>query len=214
MRQYRWRNTKYSNWRWANFQMQVTLRTKFYIWSSNQLHWHCEIYTSSCVSSRSKTDKIRVVFDAGAKYNKTCLNKHLLKGPDLLNNLFSMLMRFRLGECAAVGDIEQMLGKHVRERVYVSHGEDHLTKTWHDFQMAKHLLGKIDSSCCANYALKKTTIDNVNSNPSIRRTIENDFYMDDFLKSHSSVSYLTDTAKSVMLLLTARTLSANFHPLK
>ena len=40
-----------------------------------------------------------------------------------------MLMRFRLGECAAVGDIEQMLGKHVRERVYVSHGEDHLTKT-------------------------------------------------------------------------------------
>ena len=47
--------------------------------------------------------------------------------------------------------------------------------------MAKHLLGKIDSLCCANYALKKTAINNVDSNPTIRRTIENDFYMDDFL---------------------------------
>ena len=80
--------------------------------------------------------------------------------------------------------------------------------------MAKHLLGKIDSLCCANYALKKTAINNVDSNPTIRRTIENDFYMDDFLKSHSFISYLTGTTKSVILPLTARILSANFHPLK
>ena len=61
-----------------------------------------------CVFSKGKPDKIRVVFDAGAKYNNNSLSEHLLKGPDLLNNLVSILIRFCLGEFAVVGDIEQM----------------------------------------------------------------------------------------------------------
>ena len=61
-----------------------------------------------CVFSKGKHDKIHVVFDAGAKYNNTSLSEHLLKGPDLLNNLVSILIRFCLGEFAVVGDIEQM----------------------------------------------------------------------------------------------------------
>lgn len=80
--------------------------------------------------------------------------------------------------------------------------------------MTTHLFGKIDSPCCANFALKKRTVHNVDSNLSVIKAIENDFYMDDFLKSHSSISYLTGTTKSVILPLTARILSANFHPLK
>ena len=61
-----------------------------------------------CVFSKGKPGKIRVVFDAGAKYNNTSLNEHLLKGPELLNNLVSILMRFCLGQFAVVGGIEQM----------------------------------------------------------------------------------------------------------
>lgn len=34
-----------------------------------------------CVTNQGKPDKIRVVFDTGLKYHKTCLNDHLLKGP-------------------------------------------------------------------------------------------------------------------------------------
>ena len=39
-----------------------------------------------CVTSQSTPYKIRAVFNVGAKYYKTCLNGHLLKGPGLINN--------------------------------------------------------------------------------------------------------------------------------
>lgn len=92
--------------------------------------------------------------------------------------------------------------------------------------MSTHLFGKIDSPCCANYALKESKLDNVDLNPAVIKAIENDFYMDNFLISCSSTKYLTDITKSFIanlinhafalqsLHLTARTLSANFHPQK
>ena len=54
----------------------------------------------------NKPGKIRVVFDAGATYNSTSLNKSLLKGPDLLNNLVGVFLCFRIGCYAVMGDIE------------------------------------------------------------------------------------------------------------
>ena len=39
--------------------------------------------------------KIRVVFDCLAEFHNESLNKHLLQGPDLTNNLVGVLCRFR-----------------------------------------------------------------------------------------------------------------------
>ena len=55
-----------------------------------------------------KKDKIRVVFDSAAESNGVSLNKLLLSGPDLTNNLLGVLLRFRQDPVALVGDIEQM----------------------------------------------------------------------------------------------------------
>ena len=44
----------------------------------------------------NKPGKVRVVFDVGATHNSTSLNKSLLKGPELLNNLVKVLTRFRM----------------------------------------------------------------------------------------------------------------------
>ena len=38
-----------------------------------------------------------------------------------------------------------------------------------DFQMSVHLFSKIDSPCCTNYALKKSTVNNVDLNPAVIR---------------------------------------------
>ena len=107
-----------------------------------------------------------------------------------------------MGEFAVVGDIEQMFHRlKVRET-----DRDALRFTWwespdkniSDFQMTTDLFGKIDSPCCVNYALKKNTVNNEDSNPSVLKAIENDFPMDDFLKSNSSSKYLTDITNSVI----------------
>ena len=61
------------------------------------------------VINQHKPDKLRVVFDAGAKYNGHSWNDYLLVGPDLLNNLVSTIIRFGLEKYAVCGDIEQII---------------------------------------------------------------------------------------------------------
>jgi len=55
-----------------------------------------------------KKEKIRVVFDCSAKFAGTSLNDHLLKGPDLINGLVGVLLRFRKEEVALICDIQKM----------------------------------------------------------------------------------------------------------
>ena len=64
----------------------------------------------------NKPGKVRVVFDADATYNSTSLNKSLLKGPDLLNNLVGVLTRFHMRRYAVMGDIEQMFHQILVEK--------------------------------------------------------------------------------------------------
>lgn len=55
-----------------------------------------------------KPGKLSVVFDCSAKHKGTSLNDHLLTGPDLINNLTGVLMRFRQHNTALMCDIEKM----------------------------------------------------------------------------------------------------------
>ena len=55
-----------------------------------------------------KPDKILVVFDSAAETKGTSLNKVLLSGPDLTNNLLGVLLRFRQDIVGFLADIEQM----------------------------------------------------------------------------------------------------------
>ena len=49
--------------------------------------------------------KFRVVFDCAARYRGVSLNDQLLHGPDLTNNLFGVLERFRQESVTLVDDI-------------------------------------------------------------------------------------------------------------
>ena len=60
------------------------------------------------VCNINKPSKLRVVFDAVAKYRGTFLNESLLESPDLLSILIGIILRFRINEFAVMGDIEQM----------------------------------------------------------------------------------------------------------
>ena len=52
-----------------------------------------------------KPNKIRVVFDCGARFGGTSLNDKLLQGPDLKNRLVGVLTRFCQEPIAFMSDI-------------------------------------------------------------------------------------------------------------
>ena len=60
------------------------------------------------VLNPKKPGKVRVVFDAASKFDGVSLNDKLLTGPDLLNNVLGILMRFRTGKIGVMAAIEQM----------------------------------------------------------------------------------------------------------
>ena len=60
------------------------------------------------VKNVSKPGKIPIAFDAGARCNNTLLNENVLKGPDYLSKLISILIKFRKEKFAVTGDITEM----------------------------------------------------------------------------------------------------------
>ena len=56
----------------------------------------------------SKSSKIRVVFDYSAEYNGVSINKKLMSGPDLTNQIISVFVKFRKDFVAVMADIEAM----------------------------------------------------------------------------------------------------------
>ena len=63
---------------------------------------HHEVY------HMKKPNKILVVFDCSVEFKAETLNRHLLQGPDVTNNLVGVLFRFRQEPVAFMCDIESM----------------------------------------------------------------------------------------------------------
>ena len=63
------------------------------------------------VLNPKKPEKVRRVCDAAAKFQGSLLNNQLLNGPDLLNNLVGIFMRFREEKIALSGDIKAMFNQ-------------------------------------------------------------------------------------------------------
>ena len=56
----------------------------------------------------NKSGKIRVVFDLSEDYKGRCLNRELLSGPYLTNQIVGVLLGFREEQIAVMGDIKDM----------------------------------------------------------------------------------------------------------
>ncbi|XP_055585092.1 uncharacterized protein LOC129737945 [Uranotaenia lowii] len=67
--------------------------------------WYLPI---SVVTNPKKPGKLRIVWDAAAKSGNVCLNDMLLKGPDMLTALPTVLYRFRQRQVCVTGDIREM----------------------------------------------------------------------------------------------------------
>ena len=55
-----------------------------------------------------KTMPIHIVFNSSSSFQGHRLNDYWMKGPDLLNSLFGVILRFRENEVAVTGEISKM----------------------------------------------------------------------------------------------------------
>ena len=142
-----------------------------------------------------KPSKIRVVFDCSARFQDTCLNDHLLQGPDLLNSLVGVLHRFRKGKIAIMCDIERMFHRfkvHEPDRNYLRFlwFRDSSMSEVVEYRMTVHLFGATSSPGCATFGLRQVASDNHDESDSYSKQavefIKHDFYVDDGLISLDS----------------------------
>ena len=152
----------------------------------------------------NKPGKIRVVFDLSADYKVRCINRELLSGPDLTNQIAGVLLRFREEQVAVMGDIEAMF-----HQVKVPDDQCSFLKFlwWDDcdtnkenidYEMTAHVFGGALSPSCSNFALRKTASDNRSEFASdATRILERNFYVDDMLKSFETITEAKDAIRKV-----------------
>ena len=140
-----------------------------------------------------KPDKLRIVFDCATKFRGTSLNDQLMHDPDLTNNLFGVLNRFRQEAIALVSDIEGMFHqvkvdpKDYDALRFLWWQDGDLTQQPVEYRMVVHLFGSTSSPSCASFCLRKTALDNKGDfGHQVIDTVLKNFYVDDCLKTVSS----------------------------
>ena len=157
------------------------------------------------VLNPNKSGKARRVCNAASKYKEVCLNDKLVAGSDLLQGLIGTFFRLCEGPIALRADIESMfLQVQVPEQ-----DRSCLRFLWRPrtkepvqiFEYQRHVIGAKSSPTCASYALKRVGLDNEDEYPIATKTIQNNFYIDDFIKSVETPEELIEVFNQLQPLL-------------
>ncbi|VDI23532.1 Hypothetical predicted protein [Mytilus galloprovincialis] len=149
-----------------------------------------------------KKDRIRVVFDSSAKFRGTSLNDVLMTGPNLVNSLLGVLLRFRKDKIAITADIRQMFysfnvtPEHRDFLRFIWHEDNDKEKDLVDYRMAVHVFGNSPSPAVATFGLRKTAeMAESKYGSDVVTYVNNNFYVDDALSSHSNSDKAVDLLK-------------------
>ena len=134
------------------------------------------------------------------------LNDYWAKGPDLLNNILAVLIRFRENKVAFIGDIKKMYHT-VGTKELDQHAHRFL---WRDMEKTKEpdtyviqrvSFGDKPSGVIATVALRKTAEMAKNHFPEAAQIILNSTYMDDIIESvdtQERANQLTDDIEKLL----------------
>ena len=153
------------------------------------------------VSNPNKA-KLRVVFDCAAQYRGKSLNDYLYQGPDFMNSLVGILIRFREKPFAIAADIKAMFSQvrakpadHELQR-FLWFPDGDLSLPPERFRMTRHIFGATSSPFVACYALRQAVKHAADDH--VKSTILNDFYVDDLLTSCDSADEAASLGKSLI----------------
>ena len=170
--------------------------------SSNQWYLpHHGVYKRSDPTQR----KIRVVFDASAKFNDKSLNDALLPGPVLQNELPQVLTKFRERDIGFSADIEAMFS---RVRVHEKDARYHRF-LWNEagsqvidtYQMDRLTFGDTCSPFEAIYVTQQVAKDFGNGREDSVTAIKENLYVDGYLDSAETDEQATMRGREVSDIL-------------
>ena len=150
----------------------------------------------------------RLVYDASAKYGGISLNDALLQGPDLNNQLRSVLLRFREQPIAFAADIEAMFNnfavppdqKDLLRFFWFKDNNPNLDLV--PFRSTSHIFGCVSSPAVSNCGLKYCA-EQLPEGDEAKDYLDKNFYVDDGLHStNSSISAIEVLTKTMSLLKT------------
>ena len=157
------------------------------------------------VLNPNKPGKVRRVLKRVANFHGASLRKFLLTGPDLLQNLFYALLRFRQHPYAVSADIE---GIFLQFGVLPS-DQTSLRFLWREdpttnvvvYQNTRQVFGAKDSRTCVNYALRTHCERKCQVNPEAAKAVLEKFYIDDFLDTVESPEEVTNRSEELVHVL-------------
>ncbi|XP_068223879.1 uncharacterized protein [Palaemon carinicauda] len=150
----------------------------------------------------SSSTPLRIVFNSSARYMNFSLNEMWAKGPDMLNSLLGVLLRFRENEVAFVCDLAKMYNT-----ISLSLFDQHCHRfLWRDFKVdvkPDHYMltcvpfGDKPSGTIAMLALKLTAEMSKDEYPVATQIIVNNSYVDDILGSCDSIEIANELMKQI-----------------
>lgn len=156
----------------------------------------------------SSTTPVRIVWNSSQEFLGVSLNNLLHKGPDVLNPIRGVLLRFRTGLYAALGDVKKMYNS-----VWLKDEEVHLHRfLWRDnpedeievFAVVRVNIGDKPAGCIAQVAMRETAnLPQFTAMVEERRVLVQDSYVDDILTSHNDLKTLEKTTTGVEKILKA-----------
>ena len=158
--------------------------------------------------SHPRKSKIRVVFDSSASYHGSSLNDHVLRGPNVVNRLLGVLLRFRRHRVGFCADVEAMFHQF---RVPPQQTDCLRFYWWHNnkssnevvkYRALVHTFGNKCSPAVATWGLRYTTrSDFARSKPDAVKYIKENFYVDDGLASATTVEDAIRTLRDARAIL-------------
>lgn len=130
--------------------------------------------------------KIRLVFDAASRAYGKCLNDALLTGPDLLQSLFGVLLRFREGKIGVIADVREMflqveIAECDRDSLRFLWREGDRASPPKEYRMKKLIFGSACSPATALYVKNKNADCHAEQFPRAAIITKRNSYMDDYL---------------------------------
>lgn len=166
--------------------------------SSNSICWYLPHFG---VVNPNKPLKLRIVHDAAAKSQGVSLNSLLLPGPDFLQSLLGILMRFREGKVALTADIKEMFPQiKIREN-----DRDAQRFLWRDdssssiktFRMSSMIFGACSSPSTAIFITNLNASSFQDESPDAVHAISTDTYVDDYIGSVDTVEKAARLASDI-----------------